>query len=188
MGTIAGFFVVALAFGCGPLPNTPRRFATPHDVMVTFESGITVREMSVDGNVVVPPPPCSPRPTGPLAALCSPAFQHLAHDRGPRAPRLIDTITNDADTYYVFAAVFDGSGECGAYGLWVMRVHGSTLQITPPLEGCFVFSYDDAGLVEAGTRSPDVHQGPPLRLVVEETNKKPRSYVLDERTFALVPQ
>ena len=158
-----------------------------HHVMVIFERGITVRDMSVDGTVIVPPPPCDPPPSKAVAALCAPAFRHLAHDRGASAPRLIDSMTNDAGTYYVFAAVIDGSGECGAYGVWVMLVD-KTIHITQPVEGCFTYTYDDSGLVEAGKATPEVHWGPPLRVVVQQTSRPAHTYVLDESKFALTVQ
>jgi hypothetical protein len=176
--------VVAACVKPGPHPMAQ---AEMRHVVVTFESGITVRSMNVDGAAVVPPA-CDPPPSGPLKSLCTPAFRHLAHDRGTRRPRLIDTLSNDAGSYYVFAAVVDGGGECGAYGFWVMRVD-KTIHVTQPLVGCFTFGYDDTGAMEAGLRSPFVQWGPPLRLVVEDEALGPlRTYVLDERMFALVPR
>ncbi len=157
---------------------------TPDDshVTVTFKSGTTVSNMSVGASVVIPAS-CDPPLLGPLKALCTPAFRHLAHDKGTREPRLIDTLANDAGTTYVFAAVFDGSGECGTYGFWIMRVD-KTIHISQPIEGCFAFSEEDAD-----HKSPVVVWGPPLRVVVQdEASAHSRTYALDERTFTLTPR
>ncbi len=171
-------------------PKPPQHALIPAEmrhVVVTFESGITVGSMMVDGDTVVPPS-CEPPPRGPLKALCTPAFQHLAHERGTRKPRLIDTQTFDAGTYYVFGAVVDGSGECGADGFWVMRVD-KTIHVTQPIVGCFAFTYADSGALGVGAKHPDVQWGPPLRLVVQDAaGGPPRTYILDETAFALVPR
>jgi hypothetical protein len=129
--------------------------------------------MTVGGDVVIPTA-CDPVPSGPLKALCTPAFRHLAHDRGTHGSRLVDTRSSEASTYYVFAAVVEGSGECGAYGFWIMRVD-KTIHITQPLEGCFAFSDDEK-------KNPVVQWGPPVRLVVqdERPGSPPRTFVLHE--------
>ena len=148
-------------------------------VTVTFKSGITVSSMSAGSDVIIPARLASRRRQVRSKRFCTPAFRHLAHDHGVREPRLIDTLTNDASTTYVFAAVVDGSGECGAYGVWMMRVD-KTIHITQPVEGCFAFSQD------ADPKSPVVAWGPPLRVVVQdEGSARTHAYVLDDEAFAL---
>jgi hypothetical protein len=180
--------LIALTLALTACPKPARRALLPAEmrhVVVTFESGNTVGSMMVGGDTVVPPA-CVPPPHGPLKALCTPAFQHLAHERGVRKPRLIDTQTTDAGTDYLFAAVIDGSGECGAYGFWLMRVD-KTIHITEPIVGCFAFTYGDSGALEAGVKNPGVEWGPPFRLVVQgEAGGQRHTYTLDETAFALV--
>jgi hypothetical protein len=136
--------------------------------------------MTVDGDVILPPT-CDPMPKGPRATLCTPAFRHLAHDRGASTATLVDEHEGTQGSTYIFGAVIDGSGECGSYAYWAMWVSGSShppagvapMRIAPPLEGCFILP-------------PTIHWGPPHHLIVQSVGTPAKDYVLDEETYSFV--
>jgi hypothetical protein len=108
-------------------------------------------------------------------------LQHNLYAR--RAIQLVAVRTGSNKADFVFAAVIAGSGECGAYGFWVMRVDASDVRLTPPIAGCFsLLTEGDGGVV-----SPGVQWGPPLRLAISAYDRPGLTYVLDERRFVMLP-
>lgn len=146
--------------------------------MLTFdESGTFVQSMVADSEVVMPPA-CAPLPKkGAGAVLCSPAFRELAHERGSATARLVDEHSDDAGSTYVFAAVITGSGECGAYGFWAIRVD-TKVHVTPPVAGCFMLQ-EEAG----AEKSPRIQWGPPLVFSTQAYGGARDTFVLDDGTF-----
>jgi hypothetical protein len=181
MGGSAPWLLVLLV-GCPqPIPTTRPSAETRH-VMLTFQPGTTaVATMTADGDVVLPPT-CNPAPPDSRASLCTPAFRKLAHDRGGASAHLVDMHDDARGATYVMAAVVEGSGECGSYGFWVIRVDRA-IRITQPITGCFALSTDK----DAGAVTPVVTWGSPLRLTaLTEGGQKTSTFELDELTYAFV--
>ncbi|MGD0528759.1 MAG: hypothetical protein ABSE49_26720 [Polyangiaceae bacterium] len=154
-----------------------------HPIVIEFDESWAheafVTRMRVGDQVVYPPPCASPQA---LAALCSKAYRELGGHE-VFAVKLVgqDVTAELAD--FLFAAVYEGAGDCGAYGYWLVRVESARVRATPPVRGCFAGprrSRDDGGVQE-----PTVRWRRPLSITVDtEAGAQGRpSWQLDEGTF-----
>lgn len=181
MGLARSLVAVSLA-GCMHAAPKARTGAESRAVVWTFdESGFFVRAMTV-GEETILPPACAPPRTGAATVLCNPAFRALAHGQGTMSAHVVDMRREGRGATYVFAAVIAGSGECGAYGFWAIRV-GQDVRVTPPIEGCFMLQ----GEATADT-GPTIQWGPPLSLALRAASKPVETFVLDEGAYSFAPR
>ncbi len=132
------------------------------------------------GDQIVYPPPCASPPA--LPALCSKAYRELGGHE-VFGVKLVSQNVAAERADFLFAAVYEGAGDCGAYGYWLVRVESARVRATPPVRGCFAGprgSRDDGGVEEPAIR----WQRPLSITVVTEAGAKGRpSWRLDESSF-----
>lgn len=140
-----------------------------------------VRAIRLDERTLFPAS-CGEAPA--LPVLCGPAFEamegHATYDT-----QLVDWHESGGVATLVLATRIEGSGECGAYGFWVLRVDGTGPRASAPFKGCFSYARDPA--LDATDWSPSVAWGPPLGLSVHAQSGSVRRVKLDEGTFEWVP-
>lgn len=96
-----------------------------------------VESIVVDNEAAVFPPQCD-APTPSATGLCSQSHIQLRSVLGKgKDLQLLGTHARGKRLDLLFAAVFAGSPECGAYGYWLLRVGPTGVRATSPIVGCW---------------------------------------------------
>ncbi|MDC0741473.1 hypothetical protein [Polyangium mundeleinium] len=153
-------------------------------VVLRFRAGASdaqfVESIAV-GSEMVFPPPCD-APALPASGLCSPGHLELRSVLGKgKDLELVGTHVRGQQLDLLFAAVFEGSPECGAYGYWLLRVGPTGARATSPILGCM------ATPVPAGpdreVPNPMIQWGPPVSIRFGDEGGGWRRWELNSRTF-----
>ena len=132
------------------------------------------------GDQIVYPPPCASPPA--LPARCSKAYR----ERGGHeflAVKLVSQNVAAERADFLFAAVYEGAGDCGAYGYWLVRVESPRVCATPPARGCFAGHGDHETTVASKSRPFDGSSLPRSRWTRRRARRGDRRERRDEGTF-----
>jgi len=167
-------------------PVPPIEFAVgDKQVVLRFRNGVGDRFRFVEsiamGSEIVYPPHCD-TPTPPASGLCSPSHLELRSALGKgKDLQLVGTHVRGQQLDLLFAAVFEGSPECGVYGYWLIRIGSTGARATSPIVGCMTDPFPEGPYQEY--RNPTVRWGPPVSIRVHVFDKDWRRFELNSQTF-----
>ena len=167
-------------------PVPPAEFAVGDKrVVLRFYAGASARSSFVAsiavGSERVFPPPCD-APAPPASGLCSPGHLELRSVRGKgKDLELVGTHVRGQQLDLLFAAVFEGSPECGAYGYWLLQVGPTGARATSPILGCMATPVAEGP--DREVPNPMIQWGPPVSIRFGEEGGGWRRWELNSRTF-----
>ena len=164
-------------------PAPPIEFAVGDErVVLRFRAGFRSQfvETIVVGSEVVYPPQCD-APAPPASGLCS--RSHLEFRSVGRGKDLkhVGTHVRGQQLDLLFAGVYEGSPECGAYGYWLLRVGPTGARVTSPIVGCSTTPFPEGPDVDFV--NPMIRWDPPVSIRVHEGLGDWRRFELNARTL-----
>ena len=165
-------------------PAPPIEFAVGDERVVLRFRAVILRfqfvETIVVGSEVVYPPQCD-APAPPASGLCS--RSHLEFRSVGRGKDLmhVGTHVRGQQLDLLFAGVYEGSSECGAYGYWLLRVDPTGARATSPIVGCSTTPFPEGPGVDFV--NPVIRWDPPVSIRVHEGLGNWRRFELNARTL-----
>jgi hypothetical protein len=150
----------------------------------SWAGSVFVREIRWNGRTLYPVDAKACAAGAVVPAFCEGAFASIGGHEG-HATQLVAFHAAAGVVRLVFAAVIEGSSECGAQGFWVLEVAPNGARATRPIEGCFAFVVDPG--LESSEHSPRVVWGPPLELSSRTAAGATVRRRLDESSFSWSP-
>lgn len=168
-----------------PVAPPPTEFAVGDErVVLGFRkgaAGIRFVESIVVGSEIVFPPQCD-APTPPASGLCSLGHRELRSDSGyGKDLKLVGTHARGQQLDLLFAAVFEGSPECGAYGYWLLRVDPRGARATSPIVGCLTTPFPEGP--DREYPNPVIQWEPSVGIRVLDSYSGWLGFELDARTL-----
>lgn len=160
----------------GFVPLPPIEFVVGNKrVVVNRHRGVGrfyfVDTILVDSDTIYPPK-CD-APVLPTSGLFSSSHIELRSVLGKgKDLMLVETHDGKKQRDLLFAAVFEGSPECGAYGYWLLRVGPTGTRATAPIVGCMTDPYTENTETEGEyfkeSRNPIIQWGPPVSVRISD--------------------